>query len=97
MHPALKLAAYADPRALPEDARAEVLGGRVFFTMPAQRPQHSRAPCALARFVCRPFDDVRLAAVARSARPYATERVRFSHPIYEIQAHVVARRLLEKT
>ncbi|MFW5920374.1 MAG: Uma2 family endonuclease [Polyangiales bacterium] len=42
--------------ALPDDVRAEVLGGRV-HTAPAPLPKHSRAQRALGSFIGRPFDD----------------------------------------
>jgi Uma2 family endonuclease len=54
--PAPRLATYEDLLALPEDVRAEVVGGRV-ITAPAPLPRHSRAQRALGSFVGRPFDD----------------------------------------
>lgn len=54
--PAPRLATYADLLSLPEDVRAEVLGGTV-VTSPAPLPKHSRAQRSLGRFVGGPFDD----------------------------------------
>ena len=54
--PAAKIATYEDLLALPEDVRAELLGG-VLSTTPAPLPQHSRAQRSLSRFVGGPFDD----------------------------------------
>lgn len=51
-----KLATYEDLIALPEDVRAEVLGGQI-ITAPAPLPKHSRAQRALGSFIGRPFDD----------------------------------------
>jgi len=51
-----KLATYEDLLALPDDVRAEVLGGRI-VTAPAPLPKHSKAQRALGSFVGRPFDD----------------------------------------
>jgi Uma2 family endonuclease len=54
--PARKLARYEDLLALPEDARAEILGGDI-VTMPAPRPRHSKVQRSLGHFVGGPFDD----------------------------------------
>jgi hypothetical protein len=54
--PAAKLATYADLLRLPEDTRAEILGGSI-VTAPAPLPKHSKAQRALGSFVGRPFDD----------------------------------------
>ncbi len=51
-----KLATYTDLLALPEDVRAEVLGGEI-VTSPAPLPKHSKAQRALGSFIGRPFDD----------------------------------------
>jgi Uma2 family endonuclease len=51
-----RLATFEDLAALPEDVRAEVLGGTI-ITAPAPLPKHSRAQRALGSFVGRPFDD----------------------------------------
>jgi len=51
-----RFATYEDVLALPEDVRAEVLGGRV-VTAPAPLPKHSKAQGALRSFIGRPFDD----------------------------------------
>jgi Uma2 family endonuclease len=50
------LATYQDLLALPEDVRAEILGGRV-HTAPAPLPRHSRAQGSLRRFIGGPYDD----------------------------------------
>jgi Uma2 family endonuclease len=50
------LATYEDLLTLPDDVRAEVLGGHV-ITAPAPLPKHSKAQRALGRFVGGPFDD----------------------------------------
>lgn len=54
--PAPHLATYADLLALPEDVRAEVLGGQI-VTAPAPLPKHSKVQRALGSFIGRPFDD----------------------------------------
>jgi Uma2 family endonuclease len=54
--PARQLATFDDLLALPDDVRAEVLGGEVIAT-PAPLPRHSRAQRALGRFIGGPFDD----------------------------------------
>ena len=54
--PAERLATYEDLLALGEDARAEVLAGRV-HAAPAPLPKHSKAQGALRRFVGGPYDD----------------------------------------
>jgi Uma2 family endonuclease len=51
-----RLATFEDLMGLPEDVRAEVLGGSV-ITSPAPLPKHSKARRALGRFVGGPFDD----------------------------------------
>lgn len=51
-----RLATYEDLLNLPEDVRAEVLGGAV-VTAPAPLPKHSKAQGALRRFLGGPFDD----------------------------------------
>jgi len=56
VQPARKLATYEDLLALPEDVRAEILGG-VVVVPPAPLPRHSRAQRALGSFVGRSFDD----------------------------------------
>lgn len=53
---AQRLAAYADLESLPEETRAEILGGQI-LTEPAPLPKHSKAQRALGRFVGGPFDD----------------------------------------
>jgi Uma2 family endonuclease len=50
------MATYADLLALPEDARAEILGGAI-QTAPAPLPKHSKARRALGGFIGQPFDD----------------------------------------
>lgn len=51
-----KAATYADLLALPEDVRAEVLGGEL-MTAPSPLPRHSRVQRAAGRFLGGPFDD----------------------------------------
>lgn len=51
-----RLATYDDLLRLPEDVRAEVIGGTI-VTAPAPLPKHSRAQRSLARFIGGPFDD----------------------------------------
>jgi Uma2 family endonuclease len=51
-----RLATYEALLGLPEDVRAEVIGGTV-FKAPAPLPKHSRAQRALGAFIGRPFDD----------------------------------------
>lgn len=53
---ARSLATYADLERLPDDVRAEVLGGQI-ITAPAPLPRHSNAQRALGRFVGGPFHD----------------------------------------
>jgi Uma2 family endonuclease len=53
---AQRLATFRDLLALPEDVRAEILGGEI-ITAPAPLPRHSKAQRALGRFVGGPFDD----------------------------------------
>lgn len=54
--PVARLATYRDLLDLPDDVRAEVVGGRV-VTSPAPLPKHSRAQRALGRFIGGPYDD----------------------------------------
>jgi Uma2 family endonuclease len=54
--PARKLATWEDLAALPEDVRAEVIGGAL-ITSPSALPRHARAQRALGGFVGRAFDD----------------------------------------
>ncbi len=56
MGPASKPATYADLLALPEDVRAEVLGGEIAMS-PAPLPRHANVQGALRRFVGGPFHD----------------------------------------
>ena len=53
---ARRLATFRDLLELPEDVRAEVLGGEI-VTAPAPLPRHSKAQRALGRFIGGPFDD----------------------------------------
>lgn len=53
---AAKLATYGDLLHLPEDVRAEILGGAI-VTTPAPLPKHSQAQGALRRFLGGPFHD----------------------------------------
>ena len=52
---ALRLASYEDLLRLPDDARAEILGGEVVVS-PAPLPRHAKAQGALAHFIGAPFD-----------------------------------------
>jgi len=54
--PQRKLATYADLLALPQDTRAEVLGGELVLS-PAPLPRHSKAQGSARRFLGGPFDD----------------------------------------
>ena len=54
--PAEQMATYADLLALPDDVRAEVLGGQV-TTAPAPLPRHARAQRSLGHYIGGPFDD----------------------------------------
>jgi Uma2 family endonuclease len=54
--PQRKLATYADLLALPQDTRAEVLGGELILS-PAPLPRHSKAQGSARRFLGGPFDD----------------------------------------
>jgi Uma2 family endonuclease len=56
VEPARKLATWDDLLALPDDTRAEVIGGAVVLP-PSPLPRHARAQRALGSFVGRPFDD----------------------------------------
>lgn len=56
MPPAPKPATYADLLALPEDVRAEVLGGEIAVS-PSPLPRHAKVQGALRRFIGGPFDD----------------------------------------
>lgn len=51
-----KLATYADLLSLPDDVRAEIMGGKV-VTAPAPLPKHAKAQGAIRSFIGRPFDD----------------------------------------
>lgn len=53
---ATRRATWADLLAMPEDVRAEVIGGEI-VTAPAPLPRHSKAQRSLGRFVGGPFDD----------------------------------------
>ncbi len=53
--PVARLATYEDLLALPEDVRAEVIGGHV-HTAPAPLPRHGHALLALGRLLGGPFD-----------------------------------------
>ncbi len=54
--PPKKQAVYADLLALPEDAKAEILGGEI-VTAPSALPRHGRAQRSLGHFIGGPFDD----------------------------------------
>ena len=54
--PQRQLATYADLLALPEDTRAEILGGEVHLS-PALLPRHSKAQGSARRFLGGPSDD----------------------------------------
>ena len=56
MASARKLAGSDDLLRLPEDVRAEVLGGQL-TTPPSPLPRHARAQGALRRFIGGPYDD----------------------------------------
>lgn len=56
MDPARELATYAALLDLPDDVRAEVLGGEV-VTAPAPLPRHAKVQRALGRFIGGPYDD----------------------------------------
>lgn len=56
MHPVPKPATYDDLLALPEDVRAEIIGGEI-ITTPSPLPRHSRAAAGLARQIGGPFDE----------------------------------------
>ena len=56
MTAAHKLATYESLLALPEDVKAEIVGGLVQL-LPAPRPRHSKIQGALRAFVGKPFDD----------------------------------------
>jgi Uma2 family endonuclease len=51
-----KLATYDDLLSLPEDTRAEVVGG-IISVQPAPLPRHSRVQRSLGRYLGGPFDD----------------------------------------
>ncbi len=55
MATAAKLATYDDLLALPEEVRAEVLGGEL-VTQPSGLPEHGRLQAGLGRFLGGPFD-----------------------------------------
>jgi hypothetical protein len=50
MESARKLATYADLLAMPDDARAEIVGGEV-VTQPAPLPKHSRIVRSIGTFI----------------------------------------------
>ena len=56
MTAAHKLATYETLLALPDDVKAEVVGGMV-QVLPAPRPRHAKIQGALRRFIGGPFDD----------------------------------------
>lgn len=56
MDPVRRLATYEDLLALPEDVRAEILGGEI-ITVPAPLPRHAKVQRALGRFIGGPYDD----------------------------------------
>lgn len=56
MEPAKRAATYDDLLALPEDARAEVIGGELLMS-PAPLPRHAKAQGALRSLIGKPFDD----------------------------------------
>jgi Uma2 family endonuclease len=56
MSTARKLATYEDLLSLPEDVRAEIVGGEI-TSMPAPAPRHQRAQRTLGSLIGRPFDD----------------------------------------
>ncbi|MFO0681350.1 MAG: Uma2 family endonuclease [Sandaracinus sp.] len=56
MSVARKLATYDDLIALPDDVKAEIVGGRV-EVQPAPLPRHAKVQRALGRYVGGPFDD----------------------------------------
>ena len=51
-----KLATYDDLLRLPEDVRAEVIGGGL-SVLPSPRPRHAKVQGALRRFLGGPYDD----------------------------------------
>jgi len=55
--PAERLATYADLLRLGDDARAEILSGRVVTSPPAPLPRHSKSQRAIGSFIGRPYDD----------------------------------------
>jgi Uma2 family endonuclease len=56
MQSARRLLAWEDLLRIPEDVRAEVIGGTL-TTPPSPLPRHARAQRALGSFLGRPFDD----------------------------------------
>jgi Uma2 family endonuclease len=56
MQPAQRPATYEDLLHLPEDVRAEIIGGQI-VALPSPRPRHSKPQRALGRFIGGPFDD----------------------------------------
>jgi len=56
MDAARKFATYEDLLALPEDVKAEIIGGSV-VTMPSPRPRHANVQGSLRRFVGGPYHD----------------------------------------
>jgi len=56
MSAAVKLATYEDLLTMPDDVRAEIVGGMI-QVLPAPRPRHSNVQGSLRRFVGGPFHD----------------------------------------
>jgi Uma2 family endonuclease len=56
MQSARRLLAWEDLLRIPEDVRAEIIGGTL-TTPPSPLPRHARAQRALGSFLGRPFDD----------------------------------------
>lgn len=54
--PPKKLAVYADLFALPDDVRAEILGGQI-ITSPSPLPRHGRTQRSIGRYIGGPYDD----------------------------------------
>lgn len=54
--PMPQLLTYAALEALPDEARAEILGGQL-ITEPAPLPRHARVARAIGRFIGGPYDD----------------------------------------
>lgn len=51
-----RLAVYEDLLGLPDDVKAEIIGGEI-VALPAPRPRHSKCQGALRSFVGGPYDD----------------------------------------